>query len=98
MWHLFGRWLVNARTFSLVNLLNDGRQKIVPEFVPWYGSNEPVIQTVLEMLQKPEMLSEQREKVQLVIRGLNRPGASKNAARLAMDLMEGRADTEMGGI
>jgi lipid-A-disaccharide synthase len=96
LWHLIGWWLVNARTFSLVNLLNDDRKKIVPEFVPWYGSNEPVIRTVLEMLQKPEMLSEQRENVQHLIRGLNRPGASKNAARLALDLMNGRADTDIG--
>jgi lipid A disaccharide synthetase len=96
VWNLFARWVVNARVFSLVNLLNDGHKMIVPEFVPWYGSNEPVIQKTLEILQKPEMLGEQREKLQNVIRTLNRPGASKNAARLAIDLMEGRAETKQG--
>jgi hypothetical protein len=34
--------------------------------------------------------------LQNVIRTLNRPGASKNAARLAIDLMEGRAETKQG--
>ena len=94
VWNLFARWVVNARVFSLVNLLNDDHKKIVPEFVPWYGSNEPVIQKTLEMLNKPELLADQREKLQNVIRTLNRPGASKNAAKLAIDLMEGRAGTE----
>jgi lipid-A-disaccharide synthase len=96
VWHLFGRWVVNARIFSLVNLLNDKRKKIVPEFVPWYGSNQPVIDAVLKMLNNPELLEEQRDKVQNVIRTLNRPGASRNAAKLAIDLMMGRVDTEPG--
>ena len=96
VWHLFARWVVNARIFSLVNLLNDGHQMIVPEFVPWYGSNEPVIDKTLEILHKPEMLAEQRERLQHVIRTLNRPGASRNAAKLAIDLMEGRAGTQGG--
>ena len=30
LWHLAARWLINTRTFSLVNLLNDGQRTIVP--------------------------------------------------------------------
>ncbi|HEX4054643.1 MAG TPA: hypothetical protein VHX86_10300 [Tepidisphaeraceae bacterium] len=93
IWHLAARWIVKTRTYSLVNLLNDTRREIVPEFVPWYGSNQPVADKALEYLRNPELLAEQRERVRNLIRGLNRPGASRNAARLAIDLMTGRAET-----
>jgi len=93
VWHLLARWIVKTRTYSLVNLLNDSRQDIVPEFIPWYGSNQPVADKALEYLRNPELLAEQRDRLRNLIRGLNRPGASRNAARLANDLMLGRADT-----
>jgi len=96
VWHLAARWIVKARVFSLVNLLNDGRQPIVPEFVPWYGSNQPVADKALEYLQNPRLLAEQRDRLQNLIRTLNRPGASRNAARLAFDLMVGRETTISG--
>jgi lipid-A-disaccharide synthase len=96
VWHLFARWVVNTRTFSLVNLLNDSRRQIVPEFIPWYGSNRPVAEKALEYLHNPELLIEQRNRLQNLIHTLNRPGASRNAARLAVDLMLGRATTLTG--
>jgi len=96
LWHLAARWLINTRTFSLVNLLNDSHRTIVPEFIPWYGSNQPVADKALEYLRNPELLTEQRDRLANMIHTLNRPGASRNAARLAMDLMLGRATT-MGG-
>jgi lipid A disaccharide synthetase len=93
IWHLAARWLLNTRTFSLVNLLNDGQRTIVPEFIPWYGSNEPVANMALEYLRNPEQLAQQRDRLRNLIHTLNRPGASRNAARLALDLMLGRATT-----
>ncbi len=67
--------------------------EIVPEFIPWYGSNQPVADKALEYLRNPRLLAEQRDRVRNLIRGLNRPGASRSAARLAVDLIMGRAAT-----
>jgi hypothetical protein len=39
------------------------------------------------------LIAEQRDRLRNLIRGLNRPGASRNVARLANDLMLGRAET-----
>ena len=75
LWHLAARWLINTRTFSLVNLLNDSQRTIVPEFIPWYGSNQPVADKALEYLRNPEQLTEQRDRLQNLIHTLNRPGA-----------------------
>ena len=44
----------------------------------------------------PDLLTQQRDRVQNLLRTLNHPGASRNAARLALDLIVGR-DTTMGG-
>jgi lipid-A-disaccharide synthase len=95
-WHLLARWLIKTRTYSLVNLLNDSHQTIVPEFVPWYGSNQPVVDKALEYLNNPDLLIQQRERVQNLLRTIAHPGASRNAARLAKDLMDGRDTTLMG--
>jgi lipid-A-disaccharide synthase len=90
VWNLAGRWIVNTRTFSLVNLLNDNHQQIVPEFVPWYGSNAPVAAKTLEYLRNPQLLTDQRDRMRNLIRTLNKPGASRNAANLALEIMNGR--------
>jgi lipid-A-disaccharide synthase len=97
-WHLVGRWVVKTRTYSLVNLLNEGHQQIVPEYVPWYGSNAAVANKALEFLRDPSLLDQQRERMENLMRTLNRPGASHNAAKVAMDMMDARKKTHAGGI
>jgi lipid-A-disaccharide synthase len=93
IWNLVGRWVVKTRTYSLVNLLNDTHQQIVPEFVPWYGSNTAVVEKALELLGNPKLLDEQRERLGHLIRTLNKPGASRQAAKIALDMMIARDKT-----
>jgi lipid-A-disaccharide synthase len=87
LWHMIGRFLIKTRTFSLVNLLSEGRKHIVPEFVPWYGSNRPVADCALDLLRHPEKLEAQAEQLAALVKSLDRPGASMNAARMAIELM-----------
>ena len=95
-WYAGGRWLVRTRTFALVNLLaqhhgnGHAAEHLVPEFVPWYGSNRPVIEQALEYLRHPEKLDEQRKQLRQLVRSLDHPGASMNTAKLAMEMMNGR--------
>lgn len=85
-WHMLGRWLIKTRTYTLVNLLN-GRNHIIPEFIPWYGSNEPVAEMAIDYLKNPEKLADQADKLAELVRSLDHPGASMNVARLAMGMM-----------
>ena len=93
-WNLGARWLVPTRTFALVNVLAARStqtamdEHIVPEFVPWYGSNEPVARTALDLLRHPEKLASQQEKLRALVGTLNQPGASRRTARLALDMIE----------
>ncbi len=87
-WNLIGRWVVNTRTYSLVNLLSDHHEHLVPEFIPWYGSTEPAARCALDLLRHPEKLQAQRQRLRHLIETLDRPGASANAARLAMTMLD----------
>jgi len=87
LWHLIGRWIVKTRTYSLVNILSDEKDKIVPEFIPWYGSPAPVANAVLDYLQRPEKMGNQRQQILRVINKLDRRGASMNVAKLALELL-----------
>ena len=59
----------------------------MPEFVPWYGSNEPVARKAISMLKEPGKLEEQRRKLGELVATLDKPGASDNAARVALSMM-----------
>jgi lipid-A-disaccharide synthase len=96
-WNLAGRWLVPTRTFALVNLLaatNPTDQTratpaghIVPEFVPWFGSGEPIARAALDLLRHPDRLAAQRDNLRRLVQTLDRPGASDKTARLALDMI-----------
>jgi lipid-A-disaccharide synthase len=96
LWHLIGRWVVKTRTYSLVNLLSDFHEHIVPEFIPWYGPTSGVSDYALGLLRDPEKLRAQREKLLHLIATLDRPGASMNAAKVAMEMMTSRAPVGSG--
>lgn len=90
LWHLFGRWLIRTRTYSLVNLLADARRHIVPEFIPWFGSPDRIAATAVEYLRNPRKLAAQVEQLTHLISTLDQPGASMNVAKLAMKMMNAR--------
>lgn len=87
LWNLVGRFLIKTRTFSLVNLLAEDK-RLVPEYIPWYGSNRPVFLHALDYLQTPEMLLQQRQRLLELVASLDKKGASNNTAQMALDLMK----------
>jgi lipid-A-disaccharide synthase len=88
LWHAIGRWMIRTRTYSLVNLLNDARRHIAPEFIPWYGSTKPVADCAIDLLRQPEKLAEQRAQLLQLTKRLERRGASERAAKIALQMLE----------
>jgi lipid-A-disaccharide synthase len=86
LWHLVARWIVKTKKIAMVNILA-GQVDLVPEFIPWYGSNEPVAACAIELLKHPEKLAEQRSKLRELMKPMEAPGASMRAAELAISLM-----------
>ena len=89
IWHGAARWIIKSKKIALVNILA-GNTDLVPEFVPWYGSNVPVADCALQLLNHPETLDAQRTAIAKLIATLDRPGASANVARMAISMMGDR--------
>ena len=66
LWHGAARWLIKTRKIAMVNILA-GQIDLVPEFIPWYGSNKPVADCAVDLLEHPDKLAEQREKLRKLI-------------------------------
>ena len=94
IWHVFGRWLVHTRTFALVNLLNEGRKHIVPEFIPWFGHADSVAAAAIDFLAKPDERTQQVDRLAKMISSLDKPGASMNVARLALEMIAENTNVE----
>ena len=73
LWHLLGRWIVKTEYLSLVNILS-GRE-LVPEFMPYFASIEPIIATIEQLLEDPEKLAQ----ISKSLAGLTEPLAKKKA-------------------
>jgi lipid-A-disaccharide synthase len=51
-WNLVGRFLIQSKFLCLVNILAD--RALVPEFMPFYGPVQPVIDASVDLLSHPE--------------------------------------------
>lgn len=88
IWKLIGWWLVPQRPMCLVNIL--AGEIVVPEFMPWYGSAEPVVQKVLELLADKEGLAQTSQRLLKVAEPLKRGGTAIRAAKMLLELADGR--------
>ncbi len=60
-WHLVGRWLVNADSLSLPNLIGTsmGLGRVVPELMPHYGDPDALVRAVEPLLKDGETRQKQ---------------------------------------
>ncbi len=49
LWHLVGWWLIKTKYLSLVNIL--AGEELVPEFMPYFSSIEPVVESIEQLLE-----------------------------------------------
>jgi len=56
LWHLVGWWLVRTKYLSLVNILA-GRE-LVPEFMPYFSSIEPIVEGIEQFLENKDRLAQ----------------------------------------
>jgi len=54
LWHLVGRWLVTTKYLSLVNIL--ARHELVPEFMPYFDSVDPIEAKIEYLLAAKDLL------------------------------------------
>ena len=83
---LLGRWLITTKFLSIPNIL--ACRLVVPEFMPYYRSTDPIVACASEWLSTPETLARVRRELAETIKPLVKPGAAANTARELAALLE----------
>ena len=85
LWQLVGRWLVHPKFFTLVNLLAD--RELVPEFMPYFTSTDPIVQRIDGYLQDRSLLTRTSNEMIDMVEPLTRRKASEEAARVVVGML-----------
>ncbi len=85
-YQLCGRWLIRTKHLCLVNILADKR--IVPEFMPYYTSTEPIAAEALDLLDNPARREQTKADLDQVIESLGTQRAARGVAEMAIEIIE----------
>jgi len=85
MYHLLARWLIRLKHFSLINIL--AGRRVVPEFMPYYDSTQPIAGSAIDLLSSADDLARMRADIASVLRPIRQPGASARTADLLLSMI-----------
>jgi lipid-A-disaccharide synthase len=85
MWYLLGRWLVRLPHLSLPNILA-GRE-LVPEFMPYFNSVEPIIERAHGLLCASSRLTAVSQALIELVRPLTEHRASDTVADIVLEML-----------
>ncbi len=85
LWHIVGKRIVRMKNLSLVNILAD--RDLVPEFMPYFNSTEPIYTAVDQLLRNPEKMQKLSNDLVELTKPLARLNAQENAANLINEMI-----------
>lgn len=85
LYQLLGRWLIATKYLSLPNIIA-GRE-IVPEYMPYYRTPDPIAARAIELLSTPHRLARMSDALDEMMAPLVRTGASANTARIMAEML-----------
>ncbi|MGD8500525.1 MAG: lipid-A-disaccharide synthase [Phycisphaerales bacterium] len=85
LWHLAGRWIVKTKYLSLVNILS-GRE-LVPEFMPYFSSIEPIVASIGQFLDDSDKLAQISGELTKLAEPLARKKARGEVAKVAVEML-----------
>ena len=85
LWHLVGRWLVTSRHLSLVNILSG--EELVPEFMPYFGSIDPILRAIERLLEDRDELARMSKSLAKLTEPLAGKKAREEVARIALEML-----------
>lgn len=85
LWHLIGRWLVRLPHLSLVNIL--AHQELVPEFMPYFSSLDPIIDRTHGLLSTPARMSHISQSLIALVEPLTQRRASDAVAGIVLEML-----------
>jgi len=88
LYRLLGRWLISTPHLAIPNIL--AGRRIVPEFMPYYHSVDPIIAQASEWISTPSSLARVRAELRAAIEPIVKAGAAANAAKELSGLLRDR--------
>jgi len=85
-YHLFARWMIRTHYLSLPNIL--ANREIVPEFMPYYTSTEPIAARAIELLRSDELRQRMILDLDEVTEPLRGGRASERTAAMLLDMVK----------
>ncbi len=85
VWHLLGWWLIKTNFLSLVNIL--ANCQLVPEFMPYFKSMDPIVSTIEKLLENRTTLTQTSTDLIRLTTPLAKSSAAKQTAQIAKDLL-----------
>ena len=77
--------MIHTPYLSLPNIL--ANREIVPEFMPYYRSTEPIAKRAIELLKSDEERRRMMDDLAAVVAPLRGRSASQNAAAMLLDMV-----------
>ncbi|HEW79851.1 MAG TPA: lipid-A-disaccharide synthase [Phycisphaerales bacterium] len=85
LWHLIGRWLLKTKHLSLVNILDD--RELVPEFMPYFRSIEPIVEVIEQLLEDSNMLAQISGELIELAEPLGQGSAAEKTAQVVLEML-----------
>jgi lipid-A-disaccharide synthase len=86
LWHLIGRWLLKTKHLSLVNIL--ANNELVPEFMPYFTSVDPIAQAVERLLADTAQLARISTDLVKLTKPLTEKKARDQVAKIALKMLQ----------
>lgn len=85
LWHLIGRWLVTTKHLCLVNIL--ANKELVPEFMPYFDSIEPILAKIELLLGDSNKLAQTSDALIRLAEPLVQKKARSEVAKIALEML-----------
>jgi len=85
MWQLIGRWLVTAKNLSLINII--AQRDLVPEFMPYFDSVKPIVESIIKLLEDQNGLSQLSGELIKLVEPLGKENASQNVVQIVREML-----------
>ncbi len=85
-YHLVARWMIHTPHLSLPNIL--AGRRIVPEFMPYYASTDPIAECAVDLLRSDKKRKAMKQELRQLIAPLRTGRASERTADMLLDMIQ----------
>lgn len=86
LWYLIGWWLIRTKYYSLVNIL--ANKELVPEFMPYFESVEPIVESIEQHFEDEEKLTQISRELTELTQPLAEKRAGDEVAKIVLEMLD----------